>query len=101
VILGGITPAMIAAGDAGVSVLGCIGMSHISSSHIGTGDFLSNGNELRRSVDKSHPSGNAEDSAIDKALCAVPLPDGLMTRLGMLAYTMPEDAPDQVDWLGC
>jgi hypothetical protein len=92
---------MIAAGDAGVSILGCIDMSHIPLSHFGAVGKLSNGNGSRRPVENARPPEHAVDSAIDTALCAVPLPEGLMTRLGMLVYTMPEDAPDQVDWLGC
>ena len=67
---------------------------HIFHHHIFVpGGSLSNGNG-------SSPTGRqcafrrntAEDSAIDMALRAVPLPDGLMTRLGLLVYTMPEDA---------
>jgi hypothetical protein len=92
---------MIVAGDAGVSVLGCIGMSHIPSPHFRAERSLSNGNGSRRPGDQAPPSERSEDSAIDSALRAVPLPDGLITRLGLLVYTMPEDAPDQVDWLGC
>ncbi|MCI0333722.1 MAG: hypothetical protein L0228_10935 [Planctomycetes bacterium] len=41
------------------------------------------------------------DHAIDAALRGVPLPDGLLTRLGKLVYTMSDEAADQVDWLGC
>jgi hypothetical protein len=43
----------------------------------------------------------AVDRAIDQALRSVPLPDGLLTRLGKLAYSVPDEAADQVDWLGC
>jgi hypothetical protein len=43
----------------------------------------------------------AVDAAIDAALRSVPLPDGLMTRLGMLVFLMPDEATDPVDWLGC
>jgi hypothetical protein len=46
-------------------------------------------------------SRQAADRAIDQALRSVPLPDGLLTRLGKLAYTMSDEAADQVDWLGC
>jgi hypothetical protein len=46
-------------------------------------------------------SPHAVDSAIDEALRSVPLPQGLMTRLGLIAYTAPDDAADKVDWLGC
>jgi hypothetical protein len=47
------------------------------------------------------PFSQAVDCAIDTALRTVPLPDGLLTRLSRLIYAMPDDAPDQVDWLGC
>lgn len=43
----------------------------------------------------------AEERALDYALRNVPLPDGLLTRLGKLAYTLPDETADQVDWLGC
>lgn len=46
-------------------------------------------------------SPHAADSAIDEALRSVPLPQGLLTRLGMIAYTAPDDTADMVDWLGC
>jgi hypothetical protein len=46
-------------------------------------------------------SPHAADSAIDEALRRVPLPQGLLTRLGLIAYTAPDDAADSVDWLGC
>jgi hypothetical protein len=46
-------------------------------------------------------SSHAADSAIDEALRSVPLPHGLLTRLGMIAYSISEDSADQVDWLGC
>jgi hypothetical protein len=46
-------------------------------------------------------SPHAADSAIDEALRSVPLPQGLMTRLGLIAYTIQDDAADKVDWLGC
>ena len=47
------------------------------------------------------PVQQSTDRAIDSALRSVPLPDGLMTRLGKLVYAMSEEAADQVDWLGC
>jgi hypothetical protein len=43
----------------------------------------------------------AANHAIDAALRNVPLPSGLMTRLGKLAFTVPDETADQVDWLGC
>jgi len=45
--------------------------------------------------------GEPSDHAIDAALRNVALPDGLMMRLGSLAYSVPEDSADHVDWLGC
>jgi hypothetical protein len=46
-------------------------------------------------------STQSADRAVDAALRSVPLPDGLLTRLGMLVYTMPDEAADHVDYLGC
>jgi hypothetical protein len=43
----------------------------------------------------------AANHAIDAALRNVQLPSGLMTRLGKLAFTVPDETADQVDWLGC
>ena len=63
--------------------------------------------ELRRSDSErltsghSSPAGQTVDSALDSALRSVPLPEGLMTRLTLLAYTVPDEAADRVDWLGC
>jgi hypothetical protein len=42
-----------------------------------------------------------EDCAIDSALRCVPLPAGMMTRLGKLAYTISDEIADQFDCLGC
>jgi hypothetical protein len=47
------------------------------------------------------PVSHTADSAIDAALRTVPLPDGMLTRLSMIIRNMPDDAPDQVDWLRC
>lgn len=41
-------------------------------------------------------AGESPDRAIDAALRSVPLPDGLMVRMTMLAVTLPDDATDQV-----
>ena len=43
----------------------------------------------------------ATDRAIDVALRSVPLPSGLLARLGKLVYSLPEEATDQLDFLGC
>lgn len=43
------------------------------------------------------PATPALDGDIDLALRSVPLPKGLLTRLGWLAHSMPEDAADERD----
>jgi hypothetical protein len=54
-----------------------------------------------RPDDPACPSLPISDRAIDVALRSVPLPQGLMTRLGRLVYTMSDDRTDQLDYLGC
>jgi hypothetical protein len=41
-------------------------------------------------------AGESPDRAIDSALRNVPLPEGLMVRMSMLAVILPDDATDQV-----
>jgi hypothetical protein len=53
------------------------------------------------SLSRQAAERRAADRAIDAALRSVPLPDGLLTRLGRLVYTMPDETTGQVDWLGC
>jgi hypothetical protein len=60
-----------------------------------------NGNLTPPIMGEMGSQGPAADCAIDSALRSVPLPDGFLTRLGKLVYTMPDEAADQVDWLGC
>jgi hypothetical protein len=43
----------------------------------------------------------AEERAVDYALRNVQLPDGLLTRLGRLVYTISDEPADRVDWLSC
>jgi hypothetical protein len=50
---------------------------------------------------QSRKAAQRADRAIDAALRSVPLPAGLMTRLGKLVYTMPDETAEHVDWLGC
>ena len=54
-----------------------------------------------RHNDRLRDPTHTADRAIDSALRSVPLPEGLMTRLGKLVYAMPDEATDQVDYLGC
>jgi hypothetical protein len=93
---------MIAAGDAGCASLGFRYMSHFPSPHFFDAPHeLANGNGACNLVENTRGPEHSDDRAIDIALRAVPIPDGLLTRLGRLVYTMPDDAPDHVDWLGC
>ena len=50
---------------------------------------------------RSSKSAHSNDRAIDSALRSVPLPEGLMTRLSKLVYTIADERSDQVDCLGC
>jgi hypothetical protein len=54
-----------------------------------------------RNNDRRPNASHVADRAIDSALRSVPLPAGLMTRLGKLVYEMPDETTDQVDCLGC
>jgi hypothetical protein len=47
------------------------------------------------------PLSRPADMVLDTALRSVPLPVGLLTQLDRLVYAMPDEAADQVDWLGC
>jgi hypothetical protein len=51
--------------------------------------------------DHSLPFVQSMDSAVDAALRSVPLPDGMLNRLKKLAFSMPDEAAGQVDYLGC
>ena len=41
-------------------------------------------------------AGESPDRAIDTALRNVPLPQGMMVRMAMLAVTLPDESTDQV-----
>jgi hypothetical protein len=43
----------------------------------------------------------AAERSVDYSLRNVPLPDGLLTRLGKFIGSLPDEASDHVDWLGC
>jgi hypothetical protein len=51
--------------------------------------------------DGSLPFSQSADRAIDAALKSVPLPDGLLNRLGLMVSTMSDEVSDRVDYLGC
>jgi hypothetical protein len=73
--------------------------SHSGSFHISR---IDNANQAMHPTEsQARRSDHAADSAIDLALRTVPLPDGLLMRLAMIVRTIPDGAPEQVDWLGC
>jgi hypothetical protein len=72
---------------------------HSGSFHISR---IDNANQaLQPSGSQPRRTLHAADRAIDLALRTVPLPDGLLMRLAMIVRAIPDDAPEQVDWLGC
>jgi hypothetical protein len=57
--------------------------------------------ESLTALENSLPMVQSADRAIDAALRSVPLPDGLLARLGQMARTMSDEVSDAVDYLGC
>ena len=76
-------------------------MSYPHSKPISIGDTFSNGTDPLSEFDRSMPFIQSTDGSIDAALRSVPLPDGMLSRLGKLAYTVSDEATDPVDYLGC
>ena len=76
-------------------------MSYPHSKPISIGDTFHNPNDPLSAVESSVPFVQSADRTIDAALRNVPLPDGMLSRLGRLVYTMSDEAADQVDYLGC
>ena len=71
-----------------------------------SGDEAANGKPARHDCSilssREIPQQVAQaDDAIDAALRCVPLPDGLLSRLGMIVRVMPDESAGQQDWLGC
>ncbi len=76
-------------------------MSYFDSEPLAGGDARPDADHGLPFADRWPPSLLKADRTIDSALRSVPLPAGLLTRLSMLVYTMPDEAADQVDYLGC
>ena len=64
-------------------------------------DFLATPTSAFAANASAMPLGDSADRAIDAALKSVPLPDGLLSRLGLMVSTMSDDVSDAVDYLGC
>jgi hypothetical protein len=79
-------------------VQGFTQMLHFYSRPLFGGDRFTDSDDLLPPVGGFPPVGAGEspDRAIDAALRNVPLPEGLMVRMSMLAVTLPDDATDQV-----
>jgi hypothetical protein len=65
------------------------------------GDAFSIRAESSGASDHLLPFVQSLDTAVDTALRSVPLPDGMLTRLQRLAFTMPDETADRMDYLGC
>ena len=79
-------------------VQGFMQMLHFYSMPMFGGDRFTDSDDLFPLIGGFPPVGAGEspDRAIDSALRNVPLPEGLMVRMSMLALTLPDDATDQV-----
>jgi len=76
-------------------------MSYFDSTPYVGGDRSSFADEQFGSGSAFSPARRTADRAIDSALRGVPLPSGMMTRLANLLCTMPDEAADHMDYLGC
>ena len=76
-------------------------MSSPHSKPTAVGDLSVRPADYLATANGSVPFIPTADRAIDAALKCVPLPDGLLSRLGLMVSTMPEELSDPVDYLGC
>ena len=83
-------------------VQGFTQMLHFYSRPLFGGDRFTDSDDPLPPVGGFCPAGQSEspDRAIDAALRKVPLPEGLLVRMTMLAVNLPDDKTDQVDYLG-
>lgn len=76
-------------------------MSYPPSEPISFGSLFDDPSERTGALDGALSLVQAADRNIDTALRNVPLPDGMLSRLSRLVYTVSDEAADQVDYLGC
>ena len=76
-------------------------MSYSHSKPNSLGDAYSVPAESSGTPDQLLPFVQSIDNAVDAALRSVPLPDGMLNRLKRMAFTMPDEAAGQIDYLGC
>jgi hypothetical protein len=85
-------------GSRGSVVQGLTQMLHFYSRPLFGGDRFTDSDDLLPPVCgfPAVGAGESPDRAIDTALRNVPLPEGLMVRMTMLAVTLPDESTDQV-----
>ena len=85
-------------GSRGSVVQGFTQMLHFYSRPLFGGDRFTDSDDLLPPVPgfPAVGAGESPDRAVDIALRNVPLPEGLMVRMAMLAVTLPDDATDHV-----
>ncbi len=76
-------------------------MSYPHSKPISIGNAFHDPSEPMGAPDGAVPFVQSADRTIEAALRNVPLPDGMLSRLGRLVYTVSDEAADQMDYLGC
>lgn len=76
-------------------------MSYPHSKPNSLGDAFRIPVESAGASDQFLPFVQSLDTTVDAALRSVPLPDGMLTRLQRLAFTMPDEAAGRMDYLGC
>jgi hypothetical protein len=65
------------------------------------GDAYSIPSESNGATDQLLPFVQSLDTAVDAALRSVPLPDGMLSRLQRMAFSMPDETAGRMDYLGC
>ena len=85
-------------GSRGSVVQGFTQMLHFYSRPLFGGDRFTDSDDLLPPVPgfPAVGAGESPDRAVDIALRNVPLPEGLMVRMAMLAVTLPDESTDQV-----
>ncbi len=76
-------------------------MAYPHSNPSSFGDTLNASIDSLAALDAFQPFVQSNDRAIDAALKSVPLPEGLLNRLGLLVGAMSDEVSDPVDYLGC
>jgi len=65
------------------------------------GDAHLHGFALPHSGEETRAAIQAVDRAVDAALRSVPIPEGMLTRLGLLVFAISDEQAGRFDYLGC